>query len=165
MWVSRHHCLIALGHAPCLCCVVLLLSKLAFIIKQASLTLTLSDLFCCISQAGPPCFRIFPLLSWLIINLINGVSKLTIWSSSFVPIRHTHRGDQSRPRGSLSHAYRTFLPGLLSSVILLCLVLSPCFVCLRLLQGFPDSSAGKESACNAETLVQFLGWEDPLEKG
>ena len=71
--------------------------------------------------------------------------------------------------------------------------------------GFPDSSAGKESACNAgdpgsipglgrstgegigyplqyswssfvaqlvknppamqETLVQFLGWEDPLEKG
>ena len=72
-------------------------------------------------------------------------------------------------------------------------------------QGFPDSSVGKESACNAgdpssipgsvrypgegigyplqdswaslvtqlvknpsamqETPVQFLGWEDPLEKG
>ena len=32
--------------------------------------------------------------------------------------------------------------------------------------GFPDSSAGKESACNAgETLVQFLGQADPLEKG
>ena len=31
--------------------------------------------------------------------------------------------------------------------------------------GFPDSSAGKESACNAETPVQSLGWEDPLEKG
>ena len=32
--------------------------------------------------------------------------------------------------------------------------------------GFPDSSAGKESTCNAgiETLVRFLGWEDPLEK-
>ena len=29
----------------------------------------------------------------------------------------------------------------------------------------PDSSAGKESACNAGDLVQFLGWEDPLEKG
>ena len=72
-------------------------------------------------------------------------------------------------------------------------------------EGFPDSSVGKESACNAgdpslipgsersaaegigyplqyswaslmaqlvknlpamqETLVQFLGWEDPLQKG
>ena len=27
--------------------------------------------------------------------------------------------------------------------------------------GFPDGSAGKESACN----VGDLGWEDPLEKG
>ena len=26
-------------------------------------------------------------------------------------------------------------------------------------------SAGKESACNAETWVRSLGWEDPLEKG
>ena len=31
--------------------------------------------------------------------------------------------------------------------------------------GFPDSSVGKKSACNVETLVQFLGWEDMLEKG
>ena len=30
--------------------------------------------------------------------------------------------------------------------------------------GFPGSSAGKESACNAETWVRSLGWEDPLEK-
>ena len=30
--------------------------------------------------------------------------------------------------------------------------------------GFPGSSDGKESACNGETQVQFLGWEDPLEK-
>ena len=30
--------------------------------------------------------------------------------------------------------------------------------------GFPRSSVGKESACNAGDLVQFLGWEDPLEK-
>ena len=29
------------------------------------------------------------------------------------------------------------------------------------LQGFPCSSAGKESTCN----VGDLGWEDPLEKG
>ena len=29
---------------------------------------------------------------------------------------------------------------------------------------FPGSSAGKESACKAETLVLFLGQEDPLEK-
>ena len=27
--------------------------------------------------------------------------------------------------------------------------------------GFPGSSAGKESVCNAGTLVHFLGWEDP----
>ena len=31
--------------------------------------------------------------------------------------------------------------------------------------GFPCGSAGKESACNAETWVQPLGWEGPLEKG
>ena len=32
-------------------------------------------------------------------------------------------------------------------------------------QAFPGSSAGKESACNAETPVRFLGQEDPLEEG
>jgi len=32
-------------------------------------------------------------------------------------------------------------------------------------KGFPDSSVGKASACNAGHLVQFLGQEDPLEKG
>ena len=31
--------------------------------------------------------------------------------------------------------------------------------------GFPCGSAGKESAWNARDLVQFLGQEDPLEKG
>ena len=31
--------------------------------------------------------------------------------------------------------------------------------------GFPDSSAGKESACNAGDLGLIPGWEDPLEKG
>ena len=32
------------------------------------------------------------------------------------------------------------------------------------LKGFPDSSNGKESACNAGTRVQSLAWEDHLEK-
>ena len=31
--------------------------------------------------------------------------------------------------------------------------------------GFPDISAGKESAAVQETLVRLLGQEDPLEKG
>ena len=31
--------------------------------------------------------------------------------------------------------------------------------------GFPDSSFGKESTCNEGDPVQFLGWEDLLEKG
>ena len=31
--------------------------------------------------------------------------------------------------------------------------------------NFPCGSAGKESACNAGTWIQSLGWEDPLEKG
>ena len=31
--------------------------------------------------------------------------------------------------------------------------------------GFPDRSVGKESTCMQETPVQFLGQEDPLEKG
>ena len=30
---------------------------------------------------------------------------------------------------------------------------------------FPGSSDGKESACNEETWVRSLGWEEPLEKG
>ena len=30
---------------------------------------------------------------------------------------------------------------------------------------FPGGLDGKESACNAGDWVQFLGWEDPLEKG
>ena len=30
---------------------------------------------------------------------------------------------------------------------------------------FPGGSAGKESTCNAGDPVQFLGQEDPLEKG
>ena len=29
----------------------------------------------------------------------------------------------------------------------------------------PGGSDGSESACNEETWVQSLGWEDPLEKG
>ena len=33
------------------------------------------------------------------------------------------------------------------------------------LKDFPDSSIGNEYACNAGDLVQFLGREDPLEKG
>ena len=35
----------------------------------------------------------------------------------------------------------------------------------KLQLGFPDSSAGKESACNAGDLGSTVGWEDPLEKG
>ena len=31
--------------------------------------------------------------------------------------------------------------------------------------GFLGSSAGKESTCFVEALVQSLGWEDPLERG
>ena len=31
--------------------------------------------------------------------------------------------------------------------------------------GFPGSSAGKESACNARDPGSILGWEDPPEKG
>ena len=35
-----------------------------------------------------------------------------------------------------------------------------------ILKGFPGSSAGKQSTCvMQETPVQFLGHEDPLEKG
>ena len=30
--------------------------------------------------------------------------------------------------------------------------------------GFPGSSDGKESACNAETRIRSLDWEDPLDK-
>ena len=29
----------------------------------------------------------------------------------------------------------------------------------------PGGSEGKESTCNVGNLVQYLGWEDPLEKG
>ena len=32
-------------------------------------------------------------------------------------------------------------------------------------QGFPGSSASKESTCNAGDPVRFLGQEDPLKEG
>ena len=32
-------------------------------------------------------------------------------------------------------------------------------------EGFPSGSAGKKSACNRETWIRSLGWEDSLEKG
>ena len=38
-------------------------------------------------------------------------------------------------------------------------------VVLTLLLGFPGSSAGKNMPAMQEDLVQFLGQEDPLEKG
>ena len=39
-------------------------------------------------------------------------------------------------------------------------------MCLICPLGFPGSSVGKESACNAgKTPVQFLGWPYHLEKG
>ena len=38
-------------------------------------------------------------------------------------------------------------------------------VVLEVFWGFPGSLAGKESPAMQETLVQFLGQEDPLEKG
>ena len=42
---------------------------------------------------------------------------------------------------------------------------SPLFISPRdIYCGFPGGSDGKESACNGETWVQSLGWEDPLEK-
>ena len=30
--------------------------------------------------------------------------------------------------------------------------------------GFLDSSVGRESACGAGDRIQFLGWEDPMER-
>ena len=36
---------------------------------------------------------------------------------------------------------------------------------LQFIQGFPGSPVGKESACSAGDPAQFLGQEDPLEKG
>ena len=36
---------------------------------------------------------------------------------------------------------------------------------LKTFPDFPSGPDGKESACNQETQVQSLGWEDPLEKG
>ena len=33
------------------------------------------------------------------------------------------------------------------------------------LEGFPDSSVGKESPCNAGEPGSIPQWEDPLEKG
>ena len=52
----------------------------------------------------------------------------------------------------LSHLSLSFLAGL------------PLFQFYFLKWGFPDSSVGKESAAMKETLVRFLGREDPLEK-
>ena len=37
--------------------------------------------------------------------------------------------------------------------------------CIILAKCFPRSSVGKDPPAMQETLVLFLGWEDPLEKG
>ena len=43
---------------------------------------------------------------------------------------------------------------------------SSAIYCLcNLREGFPGVSDGKKSACNVETGLRSLGWEDPLEKG
>ena len=39
------------------------------------------------------------------------------------------------------------------------------FQSIRKYQVFPDSSVRKEPPAMQETVVRFLGWEDPLEKG
>ena len=39
------------------------------------------------------------------------------------------------------------------------------FFLFYFLMGFPDSSTGEESACNAGDPVSIPGWEGPLEKG
>ena len=36
---------------------------------------------------------------------------------------------------------------------------------IKSVRGIPDSTVGKESACNEGDLIQFLGQEDMLEKG
>ena len=79
---------------------------------------------------------------------------------------------------TLSRFVTAFLPR--SKCLLISWLQSPSAVILEskkinchcpLFQGFPDNSVGKESACNAGlpavqvTPVQFLGWEDLLEKG
>ena len=45
---------------------------------------------------------------------------------------------------------------------LTCLVLDK-ILCLHC-EAFPDSSVGKNPPAMQDTLVQLLGWEDPLEK-
>ena len=46
-----------------------------------------------------------------------------------------------------------------------CVSLRPGEIWVKLLYGFPDSSVGKESACNAGAWLRSLGQEDPLKKG
>ena len=49
-------------------------------------------------------------------------------------------------------------------IVCFCFVV-PLLGCSLDFLGFPGGSDGKESACNQETWVQSLVWEDPLEKG
>ena len=44
-------------------------------------------------------------------------------------------------------------------------MLSILISCLYVLEGFPGSSAGKESTCRVGDLGSIPGLEDPLEKG
>ena len=38
------------------------------------------------------------------------------------------------------------------------------FICSLSDEGFPDSSIGKKSSCNAGDPGLIPGWEDPMEK-
>ena len=57
--------------------------------------------------------------------------------------------------------FKIIIPSKESKLRLVCLI---CFSSSKV-KGFPGGSDGKESPSVQETLVQFLSWEDPLEKG
>ena len=108
---------------------------------------------------------------------VHGVAEGRTWLSDFTFTFHFHALETEMATHSSTLAWRipgTGEPGGLPSMgshrvrydwsDLAAAAAETFFIVSREQEGFPDSSVGKESACNAGTPVQFLDQEDLLEK-
>ena len=65
----------------------------------------------------------------------------------------------------MSHSWLMVIRDCVSkSVSIETVLLGPKLKSIIPLSSFPDSSVGKESACNAGDMHLIPGWEDPLEE-
>ena len=112
------------------------------------------------------CFHCFPIyLSWRDGSGCHDLSFLNVDFYLFTLIKRLFSSSWLSAIRVVSSAYLWSLIFLPAILIPACASSSPASCMMYSALGFPDSSVGKESACNAGDPVRFLGLENPLEKG